>query len=146
MNNLTSVVVVDSDVLIALFNKNDTNFSKVEKLFKFFYEQKVRIIYPSTTLVETVDTLQRRLKKHHEAAQVVKLITEAKFARESIEAVDGDYLKEAAKIFQSGISNRTTLADAVVAAVARKNKADAIFSFDDWYSKLGFTLAVNLFK
>jgi predicted nucleic acid-binding protein len=36
------------------------------------------------------------------------------------------------------------LFDALVAAVAKKNNADAIFSFDEWYKKLGFTLVTGL--
>ncbi len=34
--------------------------------------------------------------------------------------------------------------DAVVAACAEKLEADVIFSFDDWYQKLGFKLAEEL--
>jgi predicted nucleic acid-binding protein len=34
--------------------------------------------------------------------------------------------------------------DALVAAVAKKNNADAIFSFDAWYQKQGFKLVTNL--
>ena len=148
MNNSTpKTVVVDSDALIALFNKDDSNFSKSEGLFQTLLEEKVRIIYPSTVLVETVDTIQRRLKKHDEAAQIVKLIAQAQFTAESIEAVDSAYLKEAADLFNSGGSGtRKTLADCVVMAVTEKHNADAIFSFDEGYSKQGFKLVSKLFQ
>lgn len=137
-------LIVDSDALIALFNKDDSNFSKAKILFESFYEQKTRLIYPSTTLVETIDTIQRRLKKYEIAEQIAQLIAGAEFAIESIEPIDGAYLKEAVKYFKSEKDNRKTLADAVVVAVAKKNNADGIFSFDEWYQKLGFKLAYEL--
>lgn len=137
-------LIVDSDALIALFNKDDSNFSKAKILFESFYEQKTRLIYPSTTLVETIDTIQRRLKKYEVAKHLAQLISSAEFAIESVEPIDGSYLKEAVKYFKLESDNRKTLADAVVVAVAKKNNADGIFSFDEWYKKLGYKLASEL--
>lgn len=137
-------IIVDSDALIALFNKDDAHAEKAERLFEALHEQRARLIYPATTLVETIDTLQRRLKKHENAAQIAMLIAEAKFATESIETIDGHCLKEAVIFFKFSKSNSSTLADGVVAAVAKKYKADAIFSFDGWYKKQGFTLVTDL--
>ena len=142
MHNIgAQTLVVDSDALIALFNTDDSNFSKAEALFNKLYEQKVRLIYPSTALVETVDTIQRRLKKYEVAKQVVQLISSAEFAVESVESIDGGYLKEAVKYFKLESVNRKTLADAIIVAVANKNNADGIFSFDEWYKKLGYKIA-----
>ncbi len=137
-------LVVDSDALIALFNREDANFSKAEVLFENFYEQKIKLVYPATVLVETVDTIQRRLKKYKSAEKIGQLILSAEFAVQSIESIDGNYLKEAVKYFESESNNRKTLADAVVAAVAKKISADGIFSFDEWYKKLGYKLASEL--
>lgn len=137
-------LVVDSDALIALFNNADSNFSKAEALFESFYEQKTRLVYPSTTLVETVDTIQRKLKKYVVAQQIAQLISSAELTIESVEPIDGNYLKEAARYFEAEKTNRKTLADAVVAAVAKKLNADGILSFDSWYHKLGFKLASEL--
>ena len=139
------IVVIDSDALIALFNKDDVNTKQAEILFEKLYTEKARLIYPATTLVETVDTLQRKLKKHNEAIQIIKLIGSAQFATDSIEAVDGDYFKEGVKFFEQRKSHGNTLADSIVAAVAKKHNAHAIFSFDGWYKKLGFKLAVDLY-
>jgi predicted nucleic acid-binding protein len=138
------IVVVDSDALIALFNKDDPHAETVEKLLEVLHEQKARLIYPVTTLVETVDTMQRKIKNHAAAVQVVQLITESYFASKSIEPITTQELKEAARLYKKGFTNRTTLADAVVAAVAKKYNADAIFSFDEWYQKQGFKLVIDL--
>jgi predicted nucleic acid-binding protein len=145
MNNETiQVVIVDSDALIALFNKDDANAQKAEKLFQMLYEEKARLIYPATTLVETIDTMQRKLKKHAEAAQIIKLIATAQFAIESIEPINGQCIKEAAHFFEAGKTKRTTLADAVVAAVAKRNNTKLIASFDEWYEDQGFILATKM--
>jgi predicted nucleic acid-binding protein len=141
-NNM--IVVVDSDALIALFHKTDVNAEKAVKLFETMYEQKAQLIYPLTTLVETVDTLQRKMKNDKAAAKIVELIREAYFSKESIEQVSYEQFLRAAELFKQGYSHRTTLADAVVASVAKTHNADAIFSFDGWYKKQGFTLVADL--
>lgn len=138
-----TTVVVDTDSLIALFNKDDANNQKAEILFQTLYQKKVRLIYPATTLVETVDTLQRRLKKYKEAEEIARLIGHAQFAEESIETISGSILKDAVFYFEKRQSKGNTLADAVVAAVAKKYNA-TVFSFDDWYRKLGFKLVPNI--
>lgn len=137
-------VVVDADAVIALFNPEDSNHSKAEALFESFYEQGARLIYPATALVETVDTIQRRLKKYDVSTQIAQLIADAEFAAEAVEPIDGAYLKEAIKYFQDETGNRKTLADAVVVAVAKKTNADGIFSFDEWYQKIGYKLASEI--
>ena len=137
-------VVVDTDSLIALFNKDDANSKKAEILFQMLYQKKARLIYPATTLAETVDTLQRRLKKHKEAEEIARLIGAAQFAQESIESITGAILKDAVSFFKKRQSKGNTLADAVVAAVAQKYNA-SVFSFDDWYRKLGFKLVPDIY-
>lgn len=145
-NTDVQTLIVDSDALIALFNKDDSNFSEARILFESFYKQKTRLIYPSTTLVETIDTIQRRLKKYEVAQQLAQFISSAEFVVESVESIDGAYLKEAVAYFKSETGNRKTLADAVVVAVAKKNNADGIFSFDEWYKKLGYKLASEFYS
>lgn len=138
-----STVIVDADSLIALFNKDDTNSKKAEILFQTLYQKKARLIYPATTLVETVDTLQRRLKKHKEAEEIARLVGSSQFVKESIETISGSILKDAVFYFEKRQSKNNTLADAIVAAIAQKYNA-VIFSFDEWYRKLGFKLVSDL--
>ena len=42
-------------------------------------------------------------------------------------------------------SKQNTLFDCIIATVARKYSAGAIFSFDKWYTKIGFTLASEIY-
>ena len=58
-----------------------------------------------------------------------------------VEPVDTTILAEALVLFDPDGSKKNTLFDAVVAAIAAKVSAKAIFSFDGWYERQGFTLA-----
>ena len=53
-------------------------------------------------------------------------------------------MKRAAEIFDQTISKKNTLFDAIVAATAESLKAEAIFSFNSWYPKLGFKLVLEM--
>lgn len=55
-------------------------------------------------------------------------------------------LNEALKVFDPKGSKQNTLFDAVVVATAKKLNTKIIFSTDNWYEKLGFILAANLFQ
>lgn len=61
-----------------------------------------------------------------------------------VQAVDKHVLTEAAALFNPQSSKKNTLFDAVVAAIAKRLGADAIFSFDGWYRKIGLRLADDL--
>jgi len=59
----------------------------------------------------------------------------------SVVAVNQDTIKHAIQFFSPTTSKKNTLYDCIIAAVAEENKADAIFSFDQFYKKQGFKLA-----
>lgn len=61
-----------------------------------------------------------------------------------VHAVDHAILTEAGELFNPDGSKKNTLFDAVVAALAKRLNADAIFSFDEWYRKIGMTLTEDL--
>jgi len=116
--NQPLIVVGDTDGLIAILHEEDANHKKA-------VETVVRLLQPEL------------------AAKTIERITDGKL---SIENVDIDMLKEALKLFDPRSSKKNTLFDALVVATAKKLGTTVIFSTDDWYSKLGFTLAVDLFK
>jgi hypothetical protein len=57
-----------------------------------------------------------------------------------VQFVDHEILGEAADLFNPLASKKNTLFDAVVAAIAKRLNADAIFSFDGWYRTTLFLL------
>lgn len=141
--NQPLIVVGDTDGLIAILYEEDVNHKKAVETVAKLLQHDAQTVFPLTTITETVTTLRQKLNKPDLAAKVIERITSGKL---SIENVDIEMLKEALKIFDPGSSKQNTIFDALVVATAKKVGTKVIFSIDDWYSKLGFTLAVNLFK
>ncbi len=134
-------VIVDSDALIALLNKDDLLAGKAVKTLEGLYKLEVKLLYPATTLVETTTTLQRRLSDASLTKEIIKMINESQFP---VIAVDQEIIKMAESLFNPSGSQQNTLFDAVVAVIAKQQKADAVFSFDGWYEKVGLTLAYKI--
>jgi len=135
-------IIVDADGLIALFSKGDAHAEKAIALLQKLVQEEAKILYLATAIAEATTTLQRKLNKPHLAAQIAKLIKENKFP---IGPVNEDTLNTAVQYFKPVESSKhNTLFDALVAAIAKENNADAIFSFDAWYQKQGFTLVTSL--
>ena len=134
-------VIVDSDALIALLNKDDLLANKAIKTLEGLHKLEARLLYPATTLVETTTTLQRRLSNATLTRDIVKMIKESQFP---IVAVAQETIESAEELFNPSGSKQNTLFDAVVAVIAKQQKADAVFSFDSWYEKVGLTLAYKI--
>lgn len=134
-------IIVGSDALIALLNKDDLLADKALETLEGLHRLDARLLYPATTLVEATTTLQRRLSNASLTKDIVKMIKESQFP---VIAVDQETLEIAEALFDPKGSKQNTFFDAVVAAIANKQKADAVFSFDAWYEKVGLTLAINI--
>ena len=139
--NQPLIVIGDSDGLIAILNEEDKNFFKAKKTIAKLLQNDARVIFPLTTIVETVTTLKRKLNQPELATRVIKQITGGILA---IEDTDTKLLESALTFFDSKGSKQNTLFDALVAVTAKKLNTKIIFSFDDWYKKLGFKLASDL--
>jgi hypothetical protein len=61
-----------------------------------------------------------------------------------IEAIELTQLDAALRVFDPTGSKHNTNFDTLVVATAAKLHARTIFSFDEWYKKLGYTLASEL--
>lgn len=134
-------VVGDTDGLIAVLHEEDVNHKKAVATVTSLLEHHAQTVFPLTTIVETITTLIRKLNKPNLAALVVEAVTSGKLA---IEDTDTDMLNEALKVFDPRGSKKNTIFDALVAVTAKKLNTNIIFSTDEWYPKLGFTLAFNL--
>lgn len=140
--NQPLIVIGDSDGLIAILHEEDRNFLKAKKTIAKLLQNDARVIFPLTTIAETVTTLKRKLNQPKLAAKVIKQITSGILA---IEDTDAELLESALTFFDPKSSKQNTLFDALVAATAKKLNTKIIFSFDDWYEKLGLKLASDLF-
>ena len=138
---MNKVIVGDADVLIALIFEEDSLHRIAKDVSKKLYKTGGRVIFPNTAIAEAVTTL---LRKHSNPKLASYLTEQYKDDRFAVEYVDEKIMKLAAELFNPKSSKQNTFFDAIVAACAKTLSADAIFSFDGWYRKIGFRLAVDL--
>lgn len=135
------IVVGDADVLIALAIEKDSLHLRAFAISRKLADDNIQVIFPNTAISEAVTTL---LRKHSNPKLAGYLAQQYKENIFKVEYVDEDTMKMAVNIFNPVSSKQNIFFDALVAATAKKLNADAIFSFDDWYQKLGFKLAGDL--
>ena len=139
-NNAT-LVIVDADAMIALSSTSDANHQKAKRILQSLATRQTAALFPATAICEAVTVLRGRLNKPDDASSIIKQLQSGDFP---VQAVDQDILLHAATLFHPLASKKNTLFDAVIAALAKRLNADAIFSFDGWYRKIGLTLASEL--
>ena len=134
-----SIVVADADALIALALENDPNHKRAQQIAESLMRNLATIIFPVTVFPEAITSLKRAANQPEKAHLINRQYLAGVF---EVEYLSPDIMKKAAEIFdKKAVSKKNTLFDAIVAATAEKLEANAIFSFDDWYGKLGFKLA-----
>ncbi len=135
------LIIVDADAIIALNNRVDTNHEKAKNVLTQLTAFEAHTLFPATAICEAVTVLRGRLNKPEGAEQVMKQFHAGNFP---LQEVGYKELLKAADLFHPQGSKKNTLFDAVVAAVAKHLHADAIFSFDGSYRKIGLSLTDDL--
>lgn len=134
-------IVGDADALVALAHQADSHHAEAKRISRSLIARGALVIFPATAISEAITALQRKFARPDEVGQLLKdIAAETLFVRN----VDAAIVKSAIEFFRPRGSKQNTLFDAIVAATAKEENADAIFSFDDWYRKQGFTLAEDL--
>lgn len=139
--NKQLLVIADADCIVAQSFADDIHHKATLTLVQKLDKAGGHILFPSTAIAEAITTLQRKFSNPHLAASTLELFTDPSI---DIESVDQQIIREAKKLFSPNASKHNTLFDCIVATIAKKHNADAILSFDNWYNKLGFTLAADL--
>lgn len=142
METSSNILIVDADAFIAYVDEEDSHAEKTINILQACVEQEIILLYPATVIVEAVTTLQRRLKKPSLAQKIADEVNAQQFI---IEPVTQEIIEAAASLFQAEGNKHHTLFDAVVAAIAKKLNARAVFSFDAWYKTQGLSLASDIF-
>lgn len=135
---MNEIVVGDADALIALALENDPHHKKALAISQMLTKQAFVIIFPFTAFPEAITTLKRALNQPEKAHLLNRQLLDGSF---QVEYPDQGIMNRASEMFEKTVSKKNTLFDAIVAATAEKLGAQAIFSFDRWYPKEGFTLA-----
>jgi len=138
---MAKIVVVDSDSIFAVYNPNDPLNTKATKTFQKLIANGFQLIYPSSVLFEIVSLFQRVLPTPTVTTKLIEMI---KADQMIIHVISNDFLKESAALFNPKGSKKNTLVDCSVVVVAKKIKADGVFSYDGFYSKQGLKLAEDL--
>jgi predicted nucleic acid-binding protein len=141
MLQTSDVIIVDSDAFIAIFDKNDALFQDAFSLLNKIDAAGATLLYPSTMIAEATTTFQRKLTNQAAVTHIINRIKAREFI---VEQVNQATIDEATKVFQPTGSKQNTFFDAIVAAIAKKHTARAVFSFDTWYEKVGLELVSTI--
>lgn len=138
---MAKTVIIDSDAIFALYNPNDSLNTKTINIFKKLIEKEYQLIYPTSVIFEIISLFQRVLPLPSITTQFVEMIR-----NDQIDTfiIDEFILKQAAKLFNPNGSKKNTLIDCSVAVIAKKIKAEAVFSYDSFYIKQGLKLAQEI--
>lgn len=139
---MNKTVIGDADSLIALVNKQDSSHRKARMIVSRLAEKGFAVIYPNTAILEAMTALTRKLDLKDKA----QLIAKRSLAGElDIVWIDDEIQKNALEFFvDTADSKKNTIFDCLVMACVKSVSAAGIFSFDKWYSKMGYLLAEKL--
>ena len=139
MKKLT--IIGDADGLIAFVNPQNTSNKQASKILTFLDEQEANLYFPTTVIAESITSLVR---KHASPPLAMQIVEQCKTGSFLFIPVDEAVITTAITFYNPEASKYNTFFDAVVAAVAKLAKADAIFSFDKWYNKQGFKITDDI--
>lgn len=137
----SSICVADTDALIALTLADDIHHKRASSISKYLLKKEVTVVFPVTVFPETITFLKRAVNQPQKAHEINTQLQNGVYV---VEYISKEILQLATEYFEQANSKKNTFFDAIVAATAKNLEADAIFSFDKWYSTLGFTLASDL--
>ncbi len=140
---MSKTVVVDSDVIFAIYNPNDPLNKKATETFQQLLARGYQLIYPTSVIFEVISLFQRVLPTPTVTSKLIELI---KSDQMLVQVVDVETLKQAATLFDPTGSKKNTLIDCSVVVVAKNIQADGIFAYDGFYTKQGLTLAEDLIE
>ncbi len=138
---LSGLVVADADALVALTLEGDPLHKKAVEISRLLESRSLIVVFPVTVFPEASTFLKRALNQTEKAHKINHQLQKGAY---SVQYLDKEILARATYYFDRADSKKNTFFDAIVAACAQNLKADAIFSFDEWYPKLGFKLASEL--
>lgn len=134
------IIVVDADAIVAQASPNDNLHAKSVEIANLLVQRNAQVLYPVTAIIEATTHIQRVLTNGQVAYGTVLAFVDSQI---TVVEVNQETMKHALQFFSSTTSKKNTFYDCIVAEIARKYKADAIFSFDRFYKKNGFTLAYD---
>ena len=139
MKGLT--IIGDADGLMSFINPQDAHNQQEKRILSFLESHNATLSFPTTTIAEAITTLIRKEASPPLARQIIE---HCRAGNILLTPVDEAVMTTAISFFNPDGSKKNTIFDAIVAATAKLYQADAIFSFDEWYSKQGFTITDDI--
>lgn len=134
-------IVVDADAIIAQADANDAHHGPATEISKSLVTMKASVVYPATAIIESTAYMQRVLNSTASAYDTAVVLTDPGV---QVAEVNQNTIRNAMKYFSPNASKKNTLFDCIVATIADEQNADAIFSFDKFYTHKGFKLASDI--
>jgi predicted nucleic acid-binding protein len=133
--------VIDTDILIGLFSKNDPLHDTATRLHRECQQRGARIYLPTAILSEfaTVALKYMELIDVQQAVRIIEPIY-------TLVDVDVSLMNNALSLYYKQTSKKNTLFDCSVMAAAQKYKADCVLACDEGYKKNGFTLVEDYLR
>jgi predicted nucleic acid-binding protein len=138
---MTKKIIVDADAIYAVYNHNDPLHGRAIRILRWLSNNRFQLVYPTSVIFEVMSLFQRVLKTSTVTAKLVDMISRDLLI---IHDVDSKLLKQSIAVFKPAGNKKNTLVDCSVVALAKKLKADGVFSYDRFYIKQGLKLAEEL--
>ena len=138
-----SSVFIDTNVFVALEDKRDSTHQKAIELSEILLSQEnIRYITSSEVIAETMTVLSKKLGK-----EAVKIFLK-KHKKSNIAEIffDEDLYQQTLKYFLEVKSKNTSFVDCSSVIAMKRNRIEAIFSFDEDFKKLGVKLLGDVIK
>lgn len=135
-------IFIDSDAFVALAREDDAHHEKAIALLNRLTKESAIIITSNYVFTESITVISMR-KSHEAAVEYIRRMKETD-SNYTIQQVDADIEALAIEIFKKQTSKNTSFVDCTNMAFLQAMKIDAIFSFDEVYSKNGFALVSDL--
>lgn len=122
------LVLVDSNILIALYNKADAKHAVAVELVESLQSQKK--VLNHILLNEVATVLLLRTKNNAHASQITHNLLHKKITDVIVKNVSNKLMIETSKVFQSQNNTKLSFADCSIIAQARLEGIGTIVTFD----------------
>ena len=133
-------VVVDTNIFVALLNKNDSTHARALKLLDFLEENQAILFTSSDVIGETLTVMARKLGKK----QAIDFLAGYKISGIKEIFIDEEIREDAQKLFLKVRSKLVSFIDCSSTVAIRQNKIPYAFTFDKQFKGLGVNLLEEL--
>lgn len=134
MNSIKQILV-DSDVFVGLFKKDDAHFPQVKRTFKLLQETNSVFLISNFVFSESITVISQKVG-HKEAIEFIQFVKSDRAELKTIR-LDEDTEDLALEIFKKQTSKNVSFVDCTNIALYKRENIDAIWSFDTIYKKNG---------